>query len=84
MKKYFYFLSWLFNFKKWKSHNVRFFLYALVGVLVSMFVETLWVGPLTVFVLMTAELTIDHFIISKWKEYNEEQNKIMRELSAED
>jgi len=29
---------------------------------------------------MFGELTINHFIVSKWKEFNEEQNKIFEKL----
>jgi len=80
MKKFIYFLKWLFDIKSWKSYNIRFTLYTLTGVLVSIFAKEFWYGPLVVFVLMFGELTIDHFIVSKWKEFNEEQNKIFEKL----
>jgi len=83
MKKFIYFLGWLFNAKKWDSWTIRMWSYLLFSVAVYFVTDVFLYACLTFLTFQMSEMLFGVFS-SKYEQYRREQDKIFAELSHKD
>lgn len=80
MKKIIYFLGWLFNIKQWASHTIRNLGYLVVALGVYVFTDNTSYTLLIFSSFILFELMVMGILVSKWEQYNREQNKVFNDL----
>ena len=83
MKKFIYFLGWLFNTKKWDAWTIRMWSYLLIAVAVYFVTDVFLYASLTFLTFQMGDMLFGVFVI-KYEQYQREQDKIFAELSHKD
>lgn len=80
MSKVLYFIKWLLNWNKWYAFQRRYVIYFLVSISLAFIFsieELLFLPALLVFLDFTFEILKD-----KWKQFNKEQEDMLKEISS--
>jgi len=79
MKKFIYFLGWLFNTKKWDAWTIRMWSYLLISVAVYFVTDVFLYASFTFLTLQMSEMLYGVFA-SKFDQYQKEQTELFNEL----
>jgi len=81
MKKFMYFLGWLFNVKQWDSSAIRNLGYIIVALGVYFVTDNTAYATITFLLFLMFELLVMGILKNKWDQYHKEQEKVFDELS---